>query len=293
MADSSAVAVAHNDTAKIFLQARKLSDRLEKLREQIRTNKVQMKADSSVLRAAATALVDDEIILNNSCMAAAASAAAAAKPATSKKEQLHQVIRDHTKTLSQFESLRRAAATAQKSVVMARKLALPPPETGGGDGAADADGQPGAQPPMDPVETQYIRGLLDEQQELVESILEQFEQTVKTEMELLDAKAKLANSYHRLKDLHPDLCERRGMGATAANKTTGKTQGETSLDEKKAQLKLEEDKLTQMKFVIQKLMTSIPGWACDGDDEAVNEEHKEVIFRCGMTIEELRGDGAP
>ena len=61
-----------------------------------------------------------------------------------------------------------------------------------------------------------------------------------------------------------------------------------ALNKKRYQLNRAETKVTQMKTVIQKLMFSYPDAALDSDDPAVKDDHQNMMFYCGKTIEAMR-----
>lgn len=187
-------------------------------------------------------------------------------------EVLHNVATEHTRVALNFESLQRAILTAQRAVALKRELSL---EKGGGD-------------ERDPEEIEFIQDLLDEQMDLTERILDAEEERLQAELDLIGAKLELVKEFSISREVYAGLlddCETEEEMRPSRKKDSDSTK----VDEKKATLKVEEDRLNEMRFLIQKLMAAMPNGGQTFDEET-NKRHKAMLIRCGEHASDLRGD---
>lgn len=124
-----------------------------------------------------------------------------------------------------------------------------------------------------------------EQAERSENIIKTEDQRLEKELKLLSSKCELAAEFSSLQEQYSLLLD--GNPDLAPAKKRGKMSIENS--EVFDNLKAEEDRVVQMKTMIQKLMFSNPH-GCLNFDEDVKKKHEEMLVKCGQDLPTLRND---
>lgn len=192
---------------------------------------------------------------------------------TQQYEILHNVAQDHSRVILNFEALSMAIKASQASEAIKKSL-------------GDED-----QSNVDPEERKYLLELLDDEAELSESILQLEDEQLTKKLELIKAKCELAQDFSDLRETYSKLLKNSPEEETfAVPRKRQKSGGKPSqIEQKKDDLKAEEDRLNQMRIMIQKLMMSIPG-GCLNYDEETNKRHKSMLIKCGEDPATLRGE---
>jgi len=192
-------------------------------------------------------------------------------------EMMKKCILMRTDLSFKFEALREAKTSLHRSKIIREVLASENPVSAPG-GSYLSDNLE---------ETEYIKGLLSDTSQLASSIMTVEEQRIAKALENLDGKTKIIGLLSKCKkdsEDNQDSMEEEEEGGLEANEET------KALNKKRYQLNRAEKKVTQMKTVIQKLMLSYPDAALESDDESIKEDHENMLFYCGKTIEEMRQD---
>merc|ERR1712080_104542 len=98
------------------------------------------------------------------------------------------------------------------------------------------------------------------------------------ELQLIDSRIKLAEDHRKDQDLFEKV--------KPARIASGQTK-DGKVKELQQQLTLEEEKLNQIRFMIQKFMISHPKMGLQFDKET-NESFKNIFMSCGTSPEDLR-----
>jgi len=178
------------------------------------------------------------------------------------EDNLHQLTVQRTQTFLNFKSLQTAIRAAQSNQALTRALNM----------------ERESNIALEEEEEQYVRDLLEEQRVLAEQIIENQNKVVDQELRLIDARSRLAEEHSRYQELFEKV---RPTRLSAGH---DKDEGVRKLNE---QLQQEEDKLNQMRFMIQKFMISHPKLGLQFDRET-NEKYKKVFLTCGCYPEEIR-----
>jgi len=178
------------------------------------------------------------------------------------EDELHKLTVQRTHTFLNFSSLQMAIRAAQANQALTRALNLERDSTIA----------------LEEEEETYVRELLEEQRATAEEIIDKQKKVVDQEMELIDARNRLADEYKR----YQDLFEKVGK-----NRLTGGDEKDEGVKRLKEQQNKEEDKLNQMRFMIQKFMISHPNVGLQFDAET-NARYQKIFLGCGSSPEELR-----
>jgi len=191
-------------------------------------------------------------------------------------EILHNLSHEHSQVVLDFEALSLALKTAMSSATLQKALNLE--ESG---------------PEVDKDELEYLKELLEEQAERSEQILKLEERRLEHEMELLKLKGEvireskvMRDSYSKLMQMDPDddvapAYKRKALDSQAVGGL---------IEEKQETLKAEEDRVTEFKGMILKLMMADTKGCLNYDEQEVNEKHTKMLMKCGLPIFKLRGD---
>ncbi len=186
-------------------------------------------------------------------------------------EVLHQVANEHTRVTLNFEALGLALKTSLASSAL-KKIIDNESSTAGVE--------------QDPDERESLFQLMEEQAERAESIIKAEDERLKKELELLDAKCQLVKEFDILREEYSLLLDGNPDLAPASKRQ--KSTVESNLVEQKTDvLKAEEDRVVQMKTMIQKLMFANPHGCLNYDDEVKNK-HQEMLLKCGEDLSTLR-----
>jgi len=203
-----------------------------------------------------------------------------------------------------FEALRKAQMAVQRAKVIKKTFRIDL-ESGENKDAATAA--------ADPEEAEYMGKLLKEQADLSGQIMKIEEQRISKALDVLAGKVKIMELFGKFKrefDLYMDEVEdddeedmeeeeenqtgngsQEGAAAAAAAAAAGaKSSPEVrKLDGKKKQLAKAENRLIQMKTIVQKLMFNSPDVIAGvGLDQQTAKEFQDMMFFCGKSVEEMR-----
>lgn len=179
-----------------------------------------------------------------------------------REDDLHNLVVQRTKTFLNFTSLQTALKAAQVNASITKALNI----------EKDSNIQ------LEEEEEQYVRELLEDQRIMAEEIIVNQNQVVDQELELLDSRMKLAEVHRTYQDLFEKVKPTRiAIGETKDGR----------VKELRKQLSAEEEKLNQIRFMIQKFMGSHPKLGLQFDAET-NERFKTVYMSCGTFPEDLR-----
>jgi len=179
-----------------------------------------------------------------------------------KEDDLHNLVVQRTKTFLNFTSLQTALKAAQINSSITKALNI----------EKDSNIQ------LEKEEEQYVRELLEDQRIMAEEIISNQNQVVDQELELLDSRIKLAD-LHRT---HQELFEKVKPIRIASGESK-----DGQVKELQKQLSGEEEKLNQIRFMIQKFMGAHPKMGFQFDKET-NERFKKIYMSCGYFPEDLR-----
>lgn len=184
-------------------------------------------------------------------------------------EILREVANKHTKVSLDFEGLRQAIIASQRVVALKNTFGL---------GQASEN--------QNPEEAAYVKELLDENIDLSKQLIDLMEEYLQAEITSMECKTKVGKKF----------CETQQLYATLNLEVNGDQDGNDDMIDshetivrKREILKQEEDKLQQMKIVIQKWMLSFPNLGLKFDTET-NNKYRDIFARCGEDISKLRQD---
>jgi len=199
---------------------------------------------------------------------------------TQQYEILHNVAQEYSRVTLNFEALSMAIKASQASEALKRAIGLDNNDSTTEDEIGN----------VDPDERKYLLELLEEEAEHSEAILRSEDEQLNKRLELINAKCELAKEFSALRDTYSTLLknipEDEISHAVPRQKDTGKT---SKIDQKNEELKAEEDRVNEIRVLIQKLMMSMPGGCLNYDDET-NKRHKSMLIKCGENLPTLRGD---
>ena len=192
---------------------------------------------------------------------------------TQQYEILHNVARDYSRITLNFESLAMAIKASQASVAMKRVF------------ESENDGN------VDPEERKYLLELLDDEAELSDTVLQLEDDQLAKKLELIKVKCELAENFSNLRETYSGLLKNvpeEEISHAVPRKRQNSGEKMSRIEQKSEELKAEEDRLNQMRFLIQKLMMATP--SCLNYDEETNKKHKSMLAKCGEDLSTLRGD---
>ena len=195
---------------------------------------------------------------------------------TQQYEILHNVARDYSRITLNFESLTLAIKASQASVAMKRVFESENDEN---------------QSNVDPEERKYLLELLDDEAELSEAVLQLEDDQLAKKLELIKVKCELAEDFSNLRETYSNLLKNvpeEEISHAVPRKRQNSGENMSRIEQKTEELKAEEDRLNQMRFLIQKLMMATP--SCLNYDEETNKRHKSMLAKCGEDLSTLRGD---
>jgi len=178
------------------------------------------------------------------------------------EDDLHNLVVQRTKTFLNFTSLQTALKAAQVNSSITKALNI----------EKDSNIQ------LEEEEEQYVRELLEDQRVMAEQIIQNQNQVVDQEIELLDSRTKLMEVHRTYQELFEKV------------KSTRIATGETKdgqVKELQKNLTVEDEKLNQIRFMIQKFMGSHPKLGLQFDKET-NDRFKATYMSCGLFPEDLR-----
>jgi len=178
------------------------------------------------------------------------------------EDDLHNLVVQRTKTFLNFTSLQTALKAAQANAAITNALNL----------EKDTNIQ------LEEEEEQYVRELLEDQKILAEEIITNQNKVVDQELQLIDSRIKLAEEHRRYQDLFEKVKPKRIVN--------GETK-DGQVKDLQQQLSVEEEKLNQIRFMIQKFMISHPKMGLQFDKDT-NESYKNIFMSCGTSPEDLR-----
>jgi len=229
----------------------KLQGQLAKLKLDIIKAMAQSKAENSNVTTVNNQLLDDDADLYG--------------PNSNKvSDEMYRVTRERTQTFLNFTNLQIALKAAQANKAITRAFNL---ET---DGNINLEKE----------EEDHVRGLLEDQNELTEEVFKQHEEGVELELEIIKARLELAQLHSKYSEIIGQVVESRRSGGSQA----------WFDDTVKAHevLKKGDNKINQLRFMIQKFMLSFNKFGLQFDDAQLNERYKALLLRCGKTPEQMR-----
>jgi len=218
-------------------------------------------------------------------------------------EALHQLAKEQSDIVLNFEGLRKAIHVSQMSSSLKKAIGLNK-ET---NDQFSPSGEPSTTKEKDPEEIAFIKNILDEQNDLNEKIMEVEKERLEATANLLHCKIEVAKEFAVTKHIYKDMIssnenadddlaqnmetDENDENSDNSNLMAGdeETALKRKIEKKKNRLNEEEDKLNQIRFLVQKLMASCPNNAMTFD-EKTNESHYEMFLQCGQDIKKLRGD---
>jgi len=236
----------------ISKNAVKLQNQLAKLKLDIVKAKAQMKAQRSIItNTNNTNVVDDDGDLYG--------------PDSSKvSEELFRLTRERTQTFLNFTNLQAALKAAQANKAITRAFNL------------EKDGKIN----LEKEEEDHVRSLLEDQKELTVEVIKQHEEGVEQELEIIKARLELAQLNIKYAEIIGQVVEtRKSLGSECWEKETVKLH---------EILKNGDNKINQLRFMIQKFMISFNKFGLHFDDQNLNDRYKELLLRCGKTPEQMR-----
>lgn len=218
---------------------------------------------------------------------------------TQQFEALHQIAKEQSDVVLNFEGLRKSIQASQMSNALKKAIGL-------SKGNTDEVLPVSTSNEKDQEEIEFIKDLLAEQNELNEKIMAVEKERLDSTVDLLYSKMEVAKEFLVTKQIYNDIITNEGQNIeddedmeddgddeNRDNSNSLVDDEEKSLQRKiekrKKGLEREEARLNQMKFVVQKLMASCPNNAMTFDEET-NAKHYEMFLKCGHTIPEIRGD---
>ena len=135
-------------------------------------------------------------------------------------------------------------------------------------------------------ERNFLKEMLEEQEERSERIFRAESERVDKEIELLKAKCELATQFYELKDQYSSLIDNEDH-RIKKSKSSSKT---GLVDKKVIVLEVEEKRLEQMKMMIQKLIMSVPEGILNLGNEDDRKKSKRMLIKCGYDVETLRNE---
>jgi len=189
-------------------------------------------------------------------------------------EVLHNVALDHSRVTLNFEGLAMAIKASQASEALKNAIGL--------EETADAGDN------IDPDEKKYLLELLEEQAELTDSILKDEDDQLNAKLELINVKSDLLKEFDSLREKYSALLKKNPENDIEPA-VRRKRQKSEQMNKQMEQLKDEEDRLNEIRFIIQKLLMSVPQ-GCLNYDEDTNKKHKSMLSKCGEDLPTLRGD---
>jgi len=127
-------------------------------------------------------------------------------------------------------------------------------------------------------EEEYVKSLLEEQRELTASLSKSYREEVEEELEIMGKEATLAELFCRYRELAGKAVGARRVTREAWDEQTKKAE---------KNLRESDQKINQMRFMIQKFMISHDKFGLQFD-EARNSELQGLLVRCGQQPEVLR-----
>lgn len=189
-------------------------------------------------------------------------------------EILHRVANEHTQVTLNFEALNMALRSSLASAALRKAFSL------------DKDT---AETQDDPDERAYLLELLEEQAERSESIIQAEDQRFNKEMELLAAKTELAREFSALQEQYSLLLDGEpDFPAAPAKRSKQHKASKDAMEEKLETLKMEENRLVQMKTMIQKLLLADPNGCLNTDKEDMKSRIEEMLVKSGQDLLTLR-----
>jgi len=179
-------------------------------------------------------------------------------------DQVHKITNERTQTFLNFTSLSAAKKAAQASQAIIKAFNL----------------EKGGKIDLETEEEEYLKSLLEEQKELIKEVVGQNKEGVNDDLEIIKTRIQLSQLYLRYSELTERVVEIRQ--ATSQENLEGET------SRLQSQLQLEDSRINQMRFMIQKLMISFPSFGLQFDDKNLNEKYRTLLLRCGKSPEKLR-----
>lgn len=196
-------------------------------------------------------------------------------------EILHRVANEHTRVTLNFEALNMALKSSLASAALRNAFSL------------DKGDDERVEENSDPDERAYLLELLEEQAERSESIIDAEDQRLSKEMELLAAKTELAREFSALQEQYSLLLDGEPdfPAAPAVKKSKQMTEQKNNLENKLESLKMEEERVVQMKTMIQKLMLADPNGCLNmTENPDMKAKIQEMLVKCGEDLATLRQD---
>jgi len=229
----------------------KLQEKLEKLKLDIIKAKAQSKAEHSTAVSANNQIVDDDADLYGS-------------DNNKVSDELYRLTRERTQTFLNFNNLQIALKAAQANKAITRAFNL---ET---DGNIDLEKE----------EEDHVRSLLEDQKELTVEVFKKHEDGVELELEIIKARLELAQLHSKYAEVIGKVVEsRRSVGSGCWYDDTVKAH---------EVLKKGDNKINQLRFMIQKFMLSFNKFGLMFEDQQLNERYKALLLKCGKTPEDMR-----
>lgn len=213
-------------------------------------------------------------------------------------EALHQIANQQSDIVLSFEGLKEAIKISQMSSSLKKSIGL---ENDNNEQLFDGDESISKM--RDPEEIQFIKDILEEQAELNEKIMEVEKSRLEATLNLLSSKMEVAKEFRVTKEIYGEMISNENENESSDhdmeidensdgnNVAGGDEENELmrKIESKKRNLKREQDRLNQMRFLIQKLMFSCPNNAMTFDEET-NRTHYNMSIRLGKDISELCED---
>jgi len=239
-----------DNTDNMSKNAAKLQEDLGRLKLEIIKAKAQRKAEQSA-DTTSNNLVDDDGDLYG-------------PDASKASDELHRVTRERTQTFLNFTNLQSALRASQANKAITRAFNL------------EKDGKIN----LEKEEEDHVRSLLEDQKELTVEVIKQHEEGVEQELEIIKARLELAQLHTRYSEMIGQVVDtRRSLGSDCWEQDTVKLH---------EALKKGDQKINQMRFMIQKFMLSFDKFGLQFEDQALNDRYKALLLRCGKTPEAMR-----
>lgn len=218
-------------------------------------------------------------------------------------EALHQVAKEQSDVVLNFEGLRKAILASQMSNSLKKAVGL---NKSTNEQMSPTETTPTAKE-KDLEEVAFIKDILEEQNDLNEKIMAVEKERLEAMSSLLYSKIEVAKEFAETKQIYKDMISTQEIenedleedmqkdgndeNSDNSNVTVGDEDAKLSrkVEKRKKKLQHEEDRLNQMRFLVQKVMASCPNNAMTFDEET-NKLHYNMFIKLGQDISKLRGD---
>lgn len=219
-------------------------------------------------------------------------------------EALHQVAKEQSDVVLNFEGLQKAICASQMSNSLKKAVGLNK-NTNEQMSPTEANS---SLKERDLEEVKFIQDILEEQNDLNEKIMAVERERLEATATLLYSKIQVAKEFAETKQIYKDMISSQeidndhleedmdhdGNDENSDNSNTALDDEAAKLSRKvekrEKRLQHEESRLNQMRFLVQKIMASCPNNAMTFDEET-NKLHYEMFLKLGQDMSKLRGDG--